>query len=362
MAVYKRGSTWWIDIWVADEKHPKGGYRVRESAGTTDRFDALEYELKRKKQLMNGHIPAPEKPVADLTLKQAFDKMLEDHYHGKASEDSVVSHIKTICDVVSCDTPLRLIDSRFVEDLKKQLKATGNSEPSVNRKLSTLKKTLETACYKWKAMPEVPYIEHYSENKGRIIVIPTDMEREILRVTGSLDKDCATVLLILFETGMRLSEALNLEWEQIKLDDKKIELWRTKNGEARCIPMTAKLHAVLAGAREMFVAMGFPVEGRLFHCSANRLQYVWATMKKLLKVSDPDFTIHAIRHTVASRLVKSGVDLYKVAKLLGHKTIKTTERYAHLDIEDLRGAAEILDAYSLTSEQSKENAKMEKTM
>jgi len=64
-----------------------------------------------------------------------------------------------------------------------------------------------------------------------------------------------------------------------------------------------------------------------------------------MRIVDPEFTIHAIRHTVASRLVQNGVDLYVVAKWLGHTSIKTTERYAHLAPENLRKAAQTLNAF-----------------
>ncbi len=56
---------------------------------------------------------------------------------------------------------------------------------------------------------------------------------------------------------------------------------------------------------------------------------------------------HDLRHTFATRLVQSGIDLYKVSKLLGHRDIKTTQRYAHHYPESLRDGGESLnDFYS----------------
>jgi hypothetical protein len=49
------------------------------------------------------------------------------------------------------------------------------------------------------------------------------------------------------------------------------------------------------------------------------------------------------RHTFATRLAQRGVDLYKIAKLLGHEDISTTQRYAHHCSESLRDGVEILD-------------------
>ena len=58
-----------------------------------------------------------------------------------------------------------------------------------------------------------------------------------------------------------------------------------------------------------------------------------------------DVRFHDLRHTFATRLVQSGVDLYTVEELLGHKTITMTMRYAHHNIESLRHGVEVLDNF-----------------
>jgi site-specific recombinase XerD len=56
-------------------------------------------------------------------------------------------------------------------------------------------------------------------------------------------------------------------------------------------------------------------------------------------------TWHTQRHTFASRLVNSGVDIVTVKELLGHSSISVTMRYAHTNIESKRAAAEKLDGF-----------------
>ena len=56
-----------------------------------------------------------------------------------------------------------------------------------------------------------------------------------------------------------------------------------------------------------------------------------------------DCHFHDLRHTFATRLVQSGIDLYKVQRLLGHKSPIMTQRYAHHYPESLRDGVEILD-------------------
>lgn len=56
-----------------------------------------------------------------------------------------------------------------------------------------------------------------------------------------------------------------------------------------------------------------------------------------------DFKFHDLRHTFATRLAQAGVDIFKIAKLLGHKDIKITQRYSHHYSESLRDGVEVLD-------------------
>ena len=63
----------------------------------------------------------------------------------------------------------------------------------------------------------------------------------------------------------------------------------------------------------------------------------------LKKARIEDFHFHDLRHTFATRLVQAGVDIYKVQRLLGHKSPVMTQRYAHHYPESLRDGVDILD-------------------
>lgn len=72
-----------------------------------------------------------------------------------------------------------------------------------------------------------------------------------------------------------------------------------------------------------------------------------AFVKAVRKAGIENFRFHDLRHTFATRLVQRGIDLYKVAKLLGHTDVSTTQRYAHHYPESLRDGVEILDALTV---------------
>jgi site-specific recombinase XerD len=64
----------------------------------------------------------------------------------------------------------------------------------------------------------------------------------------------------------------------------------------------------------------------------------WRNVSKAAKLAD--FKFHDLRHSFASKLVQSGVDLYAVKELLGHSELSMTEKYSHLAPDNLRAAVE----------------------
>lgn len=150
----------------------------------------------------------------------------------------------------------------------------------------------------------------------------------------------ATALL----TGMRRSELFNLEWSDIDFRNRAItvnnkEDWHTKNYEPRTIPMNDFLYGILIKLPH-HISSSYV----FFKPDGSRFRDIGARFKRVLKRAGlPDIRFHDLRHTFASHLVMAGVDLPTVQKLLGHRDIKTTMRYAHLASDHLRSAVERLD-------------------
>jgi integrase len=141
------------------------------------------------------------------------------------------------------------------------------------------------------------------------------------------------IRLILY-TGCRLGEVLKLKWENIHLKDHYIYLDDTKVGES-ARPLNKKAINVLTSMKAK--------EGNPYIFYGNipgkPLIDITTAWKRILKRAEiKDFRIHDLRHSFASFALKKGVDLYTVSKLLGHKNIATTTRYAHLELEHLKEA------------------------
>ena len=124
---------------------------------------------------------------------------------------------------------------------------------------------------------------------------------------------------------MRASELLNLNPDQVQ--PQWVHLWKTKNGSPRSVPISEDLYRVLVPLVRVM-----PDYWQL------RNEWEKARIAMGLK-ADRTFVFHACRHTYATRAVQAGVNIRVLQKLMGHKTIQTTLRYAHVDDATLADAA-----------------------
>ena len=150
--------------------------------------------------------------------------------------------------------------------------------------------------------------------------------------------------------GCRPSEARALRCKDINLDNMTAKISATFSGsvyrerrkgnksKSVTIPIHSEISHYIAdrvknNLPEAYIFVN-PNTGR--HYNKNTIQNVWADVRDKANI-DPALRLYdASRHSFASQLVNSGTSLYIVSKLLGHSTVKMTEKYSHSDVESLR--------------------------
>lgn len=170
------------------------------------------------------------------------------------------------------------------------------------------------------------------------------LKEEIKRLVEACPSYLANIVIVLINTGFRWAELANLEWDDVDMEKKVLYIrikdeWRPKEDEERKVPLTDKAVSVLGKLerKNNWVFLS-PRGAKLRH------SHVWEDFKKVAKKAGlENVTIHSLRHTFASHLVMSGVDLYTVGRLLGHRDIKSTQIYSHLSQDHLRQAVERLE-------------------
>ncbi|MDE2010144.1 MAG: site-specific integrase, partial [Candidatus Omnitrophica bacterium] len=149
-------------------------------------------------------------------------------------------------------------------------------------------------------------------------------------------------------TGMRWGEIINLKWKQsvnsnyVDFDNGTIYIHEAlaKTQRSRFVPLSNAVRLALRDVPKNpghdYIFLNPETEKPL-----HNIRKSFATALKKAEIQD--FKFHDLRHTFASSLVRRGVDLYVVQKLLGHTTPKMTQRYAHLRAGQLKEAIEKID-------------------
>ena len=164
----------------------------------------------------------------------------------------------------------------------------------------------------------------------------------------------AVLYYFYMDTGCRKSEAFQLEWRDVDFKNNRITFWGedTKTGRSRSISMTSRLATYLKQVRLVTP----PTETKVFDfLSVRTFENIWTKMRNALGLSDdPQFVIHAMRHTCCTRLLANGVDLITAQHWMGHSDIRQTAAYAHVMPNNLDAAALALENHGQYASQYRE--------
>ncbi|HMV60146.1 MAG TPA: tyrosine-type recombinase/integrase [Agitococcus sp.] len=172
-----------------------------------------------------------------------------------------------------------------------------------------------------------------SDETQRLLAVMDDTNPE----TCEPNRAAVAAIKLLLLTGTRREEALNAKWEHINFEQRTWLLPKTKNDRIRHVQLNEAAIILLKSIKKIDDCPYVFVNER----TKNRLNTPVKAFKRLLaKANIKDFRIHDLRHSFASAAVNSGSSLYIVQHLLGHASIQTTQRYAHLKNETLLAASE----------------------
>lgn len=290
----------------------------------------------------------------DITLEEALNSFKA----GDWSEDSVhqrdsISRAQQVCGFLGNPRCMDITTSKL-KQLKRHLESEniGTTESprlrrpgTINRYMVSLK-TILKACYDEGLIPKLP-------NFKKVMVSETQFRRDrlvskaefnqIRRIlmrerrtpkSAAMRKQVAEVLTIAWYTGMRIGEILDIRFgRHINMQRRTIMISAdiAKGKAIRTLGMHDKVFKILDNAVP-------DKNGVIFSFDVNFVSKCWRQARDEMGIDDPNFVPHAIRHTVATDLLRDGHSTAEVQALLGHQSVSTTMIYSHLVAEDVSGA------------------------
>lgn len=158
----------------------------------------------------------------------------------------------------------------------------------------------------------------------------------------------ASIVIFILHTGLRLNECMSLKLENVKLRDRKGEVLvqHGKGGKQRTIPLNAEARRALQKWLEVRPNRGKNLWLAVEDAQSEKLSD--RSIQRVLKrygqeAGIESLTPHSLRHTFAKNLVNQGVGLEKIALLLGHASLNTTQIYTKPDQKDLEQSVSRLE-------------------
>lgn len=339
------------------------GVRFRSSTKKKDKRAADRFEANLIRSLEAG--AARKRPR--LTINEAFGRYAEEDAAFHASQYNEEYFMGNLKDALGKDTYLDALDhgeiSRYVAERRSQV-----ADASVNREIELLRRVYRRAANKWRVdIGDMPDWSQYllPEPAERVRELSADEEAALFK---ALRPDYHPLVLFALESGIRVGNLIALRWDQVNFRGRTISM-KIKGGGTQVFPLTTDLIVILANEQGKHKNYVFVyrcrrtvkhrkrMRGNYYPFSKNGWRKAW--WKALDSAKITDFRFHDLRHTFATRTMRATGRLKEVSKLLGHTDIATTNRYAHVTMDDLRAALDAKARHNLVTKAETESSAKE---
>jgi integrase len=298
------------------------------------------------KELKRELTEPPPEPPKDFTMREFADIYLEEYCKVRNTRpDFKEVTLKPIKEIVG-HVKLRefmTADAAFFE--KERAKSV--SGPTVNRGLAVLSNLL-TFAFKKGLIDRHPMSRYgrIPEDEKALRVMTLAEERQLVQAVTLEDPIIGAYVGILGETGLRMTEGLELEWEDVLIGQKQLVVKASKNHKVRYVPLSEyAIQLFRSLPRGIDCSHAFIRTGTTERWRDPRGPFLAG--RKAVGMEWVGF--HDFRHFRASQWVMRGIDLRTVQELLGHLYIATTMRYAHFAPD--HATRTVLAAYRVEEEQ-----------
>jgi integrase/recombinase XerC len=225
----------------------------------------------------------------------------------------------------------------------KKLFQEGKNAKTINRKLSSLRKFYNFLLTK-KIINKNPTTKIRSPKNQKTLPKVLDVDQIAIllnkEVTSPINIRDHAIFELIYSSGLRVSEAVNINLNDINLSDQTVRV-TGKGNKMRVLPVGAHAKAAIEKWHKEREAIANDNEIALFVSRLGQRLTVRSIQKRLKRwgVSiGQNISPHMLRHSFATHMLESSKDLRLVQDLLGHESISTTQIYTHLDFQYLAQA------------------------
>ncbi len=295
-------------------------------------------------------------PVLFATSKKPFAQMAETYWETCKGTWSPVeaARVRSMLDnhILPFFGTMKLarVKRIHIDEYVAQRQREGTAPAGINKERARLHHFF-AKCIEWEELSRNPCsgVKKLTEPDGVVAYLDGDERVRLLEACSVRSGTLHDIVVFAMLTGARLSEILNLRWENVDLRRRIITLRKTKSKKTRHIPVNPDLLGLLRRlepAADSTAPLFPPVwNGRRVSTAFRRVASGWKRRNGTwVPGVKPGFRFHDLRHDFASWLTMGGVHIRGVQTLLGHADLRMTERYSHMADRVLAAAVEVLPA------------------
>lgn len=310
---------------------------------------SIEQEERRKREHEEQHKAQQTAQESLLVINNVFSSYCEANAHKKSLKDEANYFKNWISPYIGAKKlgEVVLLD---LERIRRKMTTEGNAPRSIQYIKSIVRQLYHFAsAHKLYSgdPPTANFLKTMKNDNRRQRYLSLAEGEALLDQVRKYSEKTYQISLLSLHTAMRFGEIANLLWQHVSPDNREILVIDPKNGETRAVYMTGRVLEMFSGmAKGRPDELVFPSSGggkrprisKVFFKAIDDLGLNQGITDRRMQV-----VFHSLRHSCASILVNSGVEIPIIAKILGHKTLSMTMRYSHVNDRSVRNAMSVLD-------------------
>jgi len=313
-SIRKRGNLQW-EARVRKKGYPTQSKTFTRKADAEDWARDIESEMTRSTFLSR-------KEAEGTSLKEAIDRFLEEFADNYAQSRHIKSKANIVKQGAISKMTLASIRGKDIAAYIKDREDEGRASQTILHEVNLISRVYEICRKDWGMeylRNPTKLVNKPKQAKGRTRRLEKGEEKKLLKTAPNVLKP---IILFALETAMRRGEIALMRWKDVDLKMRYVHLPKTKNGEARSVPLSpAALNILKEIPRQ--------IDGDVFPLMADTITKKFIATVKKAKLEDLRF--HDLRHEATSRLFeKTDLDFMEIKSITGHKSMQMLARYSHL--------------------------------